>query len=193
MRVAGSALIAYYYFDFTDAAKRDVRGLLASLLMQLVHDSTPCFGVLSKLYRTCRDGSEQPSDAALSQSLKDMLRLPEKLPIFLIVDALDECPNDMGPLSARKRVLNVMRDFVRSHHSNLHIFITSRPEQDIQSTLNPLIPASSRIYLHEEPSQREDIKRFIRAFVHQEDGTQKWREEDKELIINKLSQRAGGM
>jgi len=193
MQVTRAALIVYYYFDVTDAAKRDVRGLLASLLMQLVHESKPCWGVLSELYRTCRDGSEQPSDAALSQSLKDMLGLPEQLPIFLIIDALDECQNDIGTPSARKRVLNILKDLVRSDHPNLHICITSRPEQDIQSSLNPLIPPSRRISLHEEPGQIEDINRFIRSFVRQEEGTQKWREKDKELVINKLSERAGGM
>jgi hypothetical protein len=39
IRESRSALVAYYYFDFKDAAKRDVRGLLASLCSQLVVDS----------------------------------------------------------------------------------------------------------------------------------------------------------
>jgi hypothetical protein len=52
IRKSRSALIAYYYSDFKDAAKRDVRGLLNSLLLQLVDDSDPCWDLLSQLQKT---------------------------------------------------------------------------------------------------------------------------------------------
>ena len=35
LRDAGLGLVAYYYFDFRDTAKQDVRGLLSSLVAQL--------------------------------------------------------------------------------------------------------------------------------------------------------------
>jgi hypothetical protein len=76
MRESGSVLVAYYYFDFKDAAKRDVRGLLTSVLSQLVDNSNHCWDLLYQLYKTCCDGSEQPSEAALTQCLKSMLNLP---------------------------------------------------------------------------------------------------------------------
>ena len=193
MRTSRPSLIAYYYFDFKDASKRGVRGLLTSLLFQLVDDSARCWDVLYELYTSCRDGSEQPGDVALAGCLKYMLELPEQLPIFLIVDALDECPNTAGTPSAREEVLNFLEDLVGSKHSNLFICVTSRPEQDIQIVLNPLTSASHQVSLHEEGGQREDIKSYVRSFVHKDRTMRRWREEDRNLVISTLIERAGGM
>src|SRR6266852_818915 len=188
-----SALVAYYYFDFKDAAKRDVRGLLTSLLLQLVDNSDPCWHLLSQLHKSCNDGSEQPSEAALAQCLNSMLDLPGQIPTYIIIDALDECPNNTGTPSARERVLNFVEDLVESNHPNLFICITSRPEQDINTVLNPLTPPSRRVSLHEEGGQMEDINSFVRSSVMNDRTMRRWRAEDKELVIRVLSERAQGM
>ena len=193
MREPKSALVAYYYFDFKDAAKRDVRGLLTSLLSQLVDGSDRCWDLLSQLHKMCRDGSDQPSDAALVQCLKNMLDLPGQLPTYIIIDALDECPNNIGTPSAREKVLNFVEDLVESDHSNLFICTTSRPEQDITTILNPLTPSSRRVSLHEEVGQRGDIDSYVRSFVQTDRAMRRWRTEDKEIVIEVLSERANGM
>ena len=192
-RRASPALIAYHYFDFKDASKRNVRGLLASLLFQLSDDSDSCWDVLYELYTSCRDGSEQPSDVALMECLKSMLALPGQLLTFLIVDALDECPNTTETPSAREEVLDFLEDLVGSNLSNLFICVTSRPEQDIQTILNPLTCPSRRVSLHEEGGQREDIKSYVQSFVHKDRAMRRWREEDRTLVITTLIGRAGGM
>ena len=188
-----SALLAYYYLDFKDVAKRDMRGLLASILLQLVDDSHRCWDTLHQLYEACRDGSEQPSDAALVKCLVEMIDLPGQVPIYLIVDALDECPNTTGTPSAREKVLNFVRDLLQSDHFNLFVCITSRPEQDISATLNPLTSSSNRVSLHEEGGQRQDIDSYVRSFIETDTSMRRWRAEDKELVINVLSERAAGM
>ncbi|KAI0289222.1 hypothetical protein BC826DRAFT_1107209 [Russula brevipes] len=186
-------LIAYYYFDYKDASKRDVRGLLASLLFQLGDSSDRCWDLLYRLYTKCRDGSEQPSDADLTNCLDGMLKLPGQVPIFIIMDALDECPSTTGIRSAREEVLAFVEDLVGSKHSNLFICITSRPEQDIQTALCPLTTPSCRVSLHEEGGQREDISNYIRTFFETDKTVLGWRNEDRELVISTLSERAGGM
>ena len=193
IRKSRSTLLAYYYFDFKDAAKRDVRGLLTSLLLQLVDDSDPCWDLLSQLHKTCRNGSEQPSVTTLAQCLNNMLDLPGQIPTYIIIDALDECPNNTGTPSARERVLSFVEDLVQSSHSNLFICITSRPEQDINTALNPLTPPSRRVSLHEEGGQMEDINSFVRSFVTNDRTMRRWRAEDKDLVIRVLSERAQGM
>ena len=193
MREDRSALVAYYYFDFKDASKRYVRGLLASLLFQLCFDSDRCQDILHQLFNTCRKGSERPSDAALAKCLKTILELPGQLPIFITIDALDECPSTTGTPSAREEVLNFVEDLAKSKCSNLFICVTSRPEQDIRTVLDPLTSPSYRVSLHEEGGQREDINIYIRSFVHTDRAMRKWREQDKELAIKMLSERAGGM
>jgi hypothetical protein len=186
-------LIAYHYFDFKDASKRHVRGLLASLVFQLSHNSESCRDVLYQLYDMCHNGSEQPSDVALSKCLKAMIELPRQVGVFVIMDALDECPNTTGTPSARDEVLDFLENLIGSSHSNLFVCVTSRPEQDIQTVLNPLTSASCRVALHEESGQREAINSYVRAFVYADRAMRRWKEEDKELVIDTLSERSSGM
>jgi hypothetical protein len=193
MQNAGPAMMAYYYFDFKDLAKRDIRGLLSSLLIQLSDNSDPCWDILSKLYTKCRDGSTQPSGSALARCLQDMVELLGKEPVYIILDALDECPNTTGTPSARERVLKFLKDFLGTTGSNLHTCITSRPEQDIQDTLSSFASGSRCVSLHQEGGQREDIVDYIRSFVHNDPQMRRWRTDDKEMVINTLSQRAQGM
>jgi len=167
--------------------------LLASLLFQLSDSSDRYWDVLHRLYTGCRDGTQQPSEAALAKCLKAMLELSDRVPIFIILDALDECPSNTGTPSAREKVLDFVEDLVLSNHTDLSMCITSRPEQDIQAVLHPLTSVSSRVSLHEESGQREDINNYIRSFVHSDRVMRRWKEEDKELVIHTLSERADGM
>ena len=193
MQKTRSSLIAYYYFDYKDVAKRDLRGLLASLLTQLCDESDRCWDLLSRLYTTCRDGSTQPSETALELCLQDMLELPGQVPIYLIVDAIDESPSTTGTPSPREKVLDFIDHLIRSNHSNLYICATSRPEQDIQSILNPLASGSRRVSLHEEGGQMQDITSYVCDFVYNDRAMRRWRTEDKELVVDALSERADGM
>ena len=122
-----------------------------------------------------------------------MFDLPGQIPIYIIIDALDECPNNIETPSARERVLDFVEGLVKSEHSNLFICVTSRPEQDINTALNPLTPPSLSISLHEEGGQTEDINNFVRSFVMNDRTMRRWRAEDKELVIRELSERAQGV
>jgi hypothetical protein len=61
----------------------------------------------------------------------DMLRLEGQPAIYIIVDALDECPNTSGMPTPREKVLEFLEDLVDSQLPNVHICVTSRPEFDI--------------------------------------------------------------
>jgi len=192
-RDAKSDLIAYYYFDCMDAAKRNVRGMLASLVMQLGDNSDRCRSALSQLSINCGNGSEIPSEAALTRCLKRMFELERRRPIYIVIDAVDYCPNFRGTRSARKEVLMLVEDLIRSRHPKLYICITSSPEQDIKATLNLLTPTARRVALHDEPGQKEDIKIYIRSFFKKNKEMQTWTREDQEFVINTLAERANGM
>ena len=191
LRDAGLGLTAFYYFDFRNTAKQDVRGLMTSLLVQLCARSNPCYEILLRLYSTYDNGSRSPDDRALVQCLKDMLALPDQPAIYLIVDALDECPCTSGVVSPRKRVLNLLEDLVELKIENLRICVTGRPEADILDALLPL--ASHTVSLHDEDGQRQDINNYITSVVQSDRKMRKWRAEDKKLVIDTLSQRADGM
>jgi hypothetical protein len=96
--------MAYFYFDFRDVNKRSRRNLLPSLLHQLAARSDPFCDVLSRFYKAHDDGTCPPTDGALMDCLKEMLMLPDQAPVYLILDALDECPNTSGVPSFREQV-----------------------------------------------------------------------------------------
>jgi hypothetical protein len=191
LRDSGLGLTAFYYFDFRNTAKQDVRGLVSSLLVQLCARSDPCYEILSRLYSSYDNGSRLPDGQALLKCLKDMLSLPEQPAIYLIVDALDECPNTSGVVSPRERVLNLIEDLVELEIENLRICVTSRPEADILDALLPL--ASHTVSLHDEDGQKQDINNYITSVVQSDRKMRKWRAEDKTLVIDTLSRRADGM
>jgi hypothetical protein len=113
-------------------------------------------------------------------------------PIYLIVDALDECPNDSGLPTAREEVLDLINDLVGLRLPNLHICVTSRPEIDIQTALEPLT-TSLRVSLHNQNGQKEDIVDYVSSVVYSDKKMRRWREEDRKLVIDTLSERADGM
>jgi hypothetical protein len=188
---AGLALMAYYYFDFRDATKQDRRGLLSSLLCQLCAESDPCYEILSRLYLTHAGGTREPSDSALARCLMDMLQLEGQPAIYIIIDALDECPNSSGMPTPREKVLEFLEDLIDYDLPNVHICVSSRPEFDIRSILEPIAPF--RVSLHDETGQRKDIQDYVSAVVHSDRKMRKWRPQEKQLVIDTLSERADGM
>jgi hypothetical protein len=186
-----SALMAYYYFDFRETAKQGVRGLLTSLLTQLSSTSARCSRILSGLYSWHNSGSQQPGDDQLEQCLVNMLSFPEAPTTYIIIDALDECPNTSGMESPREHVLKLVKDLLSLRLSNLRLCLASRPEADIIHILEPL--ASHPVCLHDESGQREAIRDYVKSVVHSDWRMKKWRAEDKELVIDTLVRKADGM
>ena len=191
MRDFGLASLAMFYHDLRDVQKQDLRGLLSSVLVQLCHQSDPYCAILSKLYCEHANGSRQPSNDALVCCFDNMVNLPQQAPIFLIVDALDECPNSSGLPTSRQEVLLFINDLVDSQLPNLHICVTSRPEVDITQALFPL--TFRFISLHDERGHMEDIHNYINSVVHSDRITRRWRAEDQQLVIDVLTTRANGM
>lgn len=189
---SGLALMGYYYFDFRDTEKQDIRGLLTSLLAQLCAKSDSCYEILSKLYSKNNAGSEQPNNRSLTECLKEMLQLPLQPMIFIIVDAVDECPNSSGfPNVAREELLDLLKELLELNLPDLRICVTSRPEADIREVLEPL--ESRHMSLHDEDGQKNGILHYISSVVRTDRKMQKWKSEDKQLVIDILSAKADGM
>ena len=185
--------MAYFYFDFRDVDKKSRRSLLSSFLVQLSTCSDAFCDVLSRYYVKYDNGARQASDKDMTQCLKEMLTLPNQRPVYLIMDALDECPDTSDVPSARKRVLDLVMELISLRVPGLHICITSRPEVDISDALESL--ASQTVSLQDEPGQKGDIASYVRSIVYSGSGKgmKQWRKDDKEHVIKTLSKRADGM
>ena len=189
---SGLATFAFFYFDFRDADKQNVRNLLFSLLIQLSSTSDDFCRILSELYSAHGRGSQQPSDDELMECLKDMFTLPGQGEIYIVMDALDECPNSSGYPTPREQVLMIMQKLVRSRFPHVHFCILSRPEVDIRDALEPL--AAHNVSLHEQAGQNRDVSDYIKSVITKSDpAIGRWREEDRQLVIKTLTERAGGM
>ena len=123
--------------------------------------------------------------------MEDMVNLEGQPPIYIIIDALDECPNDCGVVSPRERVLEQVEKLLALHLPNVRICVTSRPEADIQAALTSL--ASHTVSLHDEKGQKKDIADYVRRVVYSDPKMRRWREEDKEMVVEMLSRKADGM
>ncbi|KAI0248620.1 hypothetical protein BJV78DRAFT_1363407 [Lactifluus subvellereus] len=189
MGLSDTALMGFFYFDFRDENKRSRDKLLRSLNFQLSDQSDHCWRELSRLYFAHNDGRQDPSDASLTKCLKDTLSLPAQRPVYLIVDALDECRNDsIGP--SCRQVLELIQDLVELNLPNLHICVSSRPDRDIQAALEPLTPL--HVSLHEHDGQNQDIVDYISAFIDRDANMAGWPEEHKRLIVKNLPEIANG-
>ena len=195
MRQTKSANLAFYYFDYQDAAKQEARNFLSSLLVQLSNQSDLFYDVLSTLFISHDRGSRQPGEDELLQCLRDMISQgePGESPVYIIVDALDECPESHDSArwaSPRAEVLEIIQGLVGTS-PRLYLCVASRPEMDIRRVLEPL--TAHTVSLDKQDGQRQDIAEFISFVVHSDLMMKEWPEEDKNLVIDTLAKDCGGM
>ena len=183
--------MGFFYCDFRDDDKKDLHGLVSSLLVQLCEYSDTYSTILSDFYSSNKRKRRNPKDDVLIECLKEILKHPGQAPVFVIIDGLDECPNTSGMLSAREKVLMFVKDLVNLRLRDLHICITSRPEADIMYILDPLHFRS--VILHKETGQQQDIVNYVKSVIDTDLNMKRWRAADKELVIKELTTKAQGM
>jgi len=181
--------MAYFDFDFRDVDKQKPQNVLPSLLIQLSARSDTRCDVLSRLYSSHDRGVRKPNERAMIECLKEMLTADAQYPTYIIMDAIDECPLTSSLPSPREEVLDLVDELVGLRL--VHICVTSRPELDIHVVLDPL--TACPISLHDETGQKQDIADYVSSFVHSDRRMRRWRDEDKDLVIRTLPERAGGM
>jgi hypothetical protein len=183
--------LVFFYCDFRDVNKKNLRGLVSSLLLQLCDHSDSYFTILSDFYSMHGDGSREPSDNELIECLKIMLKRPGQAPVYMVIDGLDECPDTFGMPSPREKILVFLERLVDLHLQTLRICIISRTEVDIKTTTDRL--PFQTVILHNESGQRQDIFSYVRSIVYTDAKMERWGPEDKELVIDVLTRKADGM
>ena len=180
-----------YFYDFRDDLKKDLRGLLSSILFQLCDQSDSYYNILSTFYSTHRDGAQNPQDEELIRCLVDLVKLPGPPPVYLIVDGLDESPNTSTQSFLREQVLSFLDYLVKAQLQNLRLCVASRPEVDIKAILEPL--SFHSVSLENESGQKKDIKDYIESIVHMDKKMSSWNPKHKQLVIDVLTEKAEGM
>ena len=191
MQRSGLASLGFFYYDFRDDRKQHIYGLLSSLLFQLCDQSDSYYDVMSAFYSTHRNGAQSPSDDKLVQCLMEFLKRPGLRPVYLVIDALDECRSTPPLSSPLEKLLSILKDLVCAQLQNLRICVTSRPEIDIKTILGPL--AFRSVSLHDEDGQKKDIMKYIQSIITMNKNVQNWNPEHKRLVTDELVKKADGM
>ena len=190
MQKLGLASLAIFYHDFREDGKKHLSGLLSSVLFQLCNQSDSYYDILFAFYATHDNGAQLPGDDQLVQCLMDLLKCPGARPVYLVIDALDECPSTSSLSSSRENLL-FLEDLIKAQLPNLRICVTSRPEIDINAILEPL--AFRSVLLHDESGQKQDIIKYIESTVHTNKNMKVWNSEHKQLVVDVLTKKADGM
>ena len=187
----GLAILAIFYFHFGDTTKQDARNLLSSVLFQLCSQSDQFSPGLSSVYLSHGNGSQEPSIDSLLECLKTLLSLQGQAPLYIVVDALDECPNSSGLPTQRQEVLQILKELIDLKLPHLHFCVTSRPEIDIRGAFDPLNPYN--VLLHNQAGQIKDLAEYVKGVVGSDATMRTWPVKVKDLVIDTLAQKGGGM
>ena len=120
-----------------------------------------------------------------------MLELQGQGILYIILDALDECPNSSGIPTRRQQVLKVVKELTMLKLPHLRFCVTSRPEIDIREVLEPLNPYT--VSLQNQVGQSRDLVQYVQSIVHSDTTMGKWPEEVKKSVIDTLAENAAGM
>lgn len=175
--------LAYFYFESNSTS--DSTALLRSLLSQLSRSIKTGMPKLRELYHSCDKGRRQPSNDALSATLKSMLQSTPAT--YILLDALDECKN-------RSKLLDLIQTINDWQLENLHLLVTSRPEADITEVIAPLAGPEGTIELAPSPGN-DDISNHIQTRLSLDRNLSRWRKRPdiQERIEKRLLDKGNGM
>ncbi|KAM5517604.1 pfs domain-containing protein [Fusarium oxysporum f. sp. phaseoli] len=175
----GHHAVIYYYFDFSDGGKQTFENALRSFICQLYGKFEIVQTFLNDLYDTCTNGQEQPSMNSLQAVFAEMARSIGEL--WIVLDALDECSTD----ERSARVLPWIKELSNSKQFNTHVFVTSRPELDIEKGITAW-GRNKYATLVANKLIAEDICAYVKAKVRGPESKlmERWKQRDD--ILNKI-------
>jgi hypothetical protein len=183
--------LLYFYFDFNDNRKQNLEDMVMSLVSQLYTKSKRTQIFLDALFTSCASGQSQLSCQSLCKALTQMIEQAGE--VWVVLDALDECRTRAG--SETQGLLKWIAAFLNCNQNNVHLLVTSRPEQDIFSRLNEIAPEGEAIVPIQSDLVKDDIETYVKAKVRHGDGLKRWRyrPDVQDKIESRLIQKANGM
>lgn len=153
-----STAVVYFYFTFSDAKRQESDGMLASLIKQVCCHRPNIPDLVNDLGEYKKKGM-RPSTEELQNSFISTLRGFTN--VYIIIDALDECPNIN---TQRDELIEILHYILDSNLNNLHLFCTSRKESDIDVSLRRQFSEPGRGAL-DISSHLQEIERDIGEYI----------------------------
>jgi len=142
----------YIYCNYKQQTEQSVRNLIASLLKQLIQDDFVAYENVKCVHGRHKKKETCPTlDELLSVLRSETARFSKA---FVVVDALDECPEGDG---TRGRLLAALRTLT----SSVNLLITSRDLASIAADFH----GTKRLDIH---ASDDDVRRYIQGRIPQE-------------------------
>ncbi|KAL2862475.1 ankyrin repeat-containing domain protein [Aspergillus lucknowensis] len=170
--------VCFLYFDYR-VSRNDPSQLLTIVLRQLVEQNLVLPEAIRSLFSTHNRKNSKPSLKDLWAALESALL--DWQAVFLVVDAIDECPNDI-----RDEFLQQLLDLEAK--TQLRTMITSRPHPDITD----LMRKNGTAFL-EISARDEDVQKYIDGRLRKSEGLRQQSQQLRDKIRKKVTQAADGM
>lgn len=182
--------LLYFFFDFSDTHKQTLESMVRSLINQLYYKHEQTAQQLDSLFSSYGDGRQQPTMESLCKILLHQIEQVKE--VWIVLDALDECHTRKGPPT--EGLLSWIREVLCSEQRNVHLLITSRLEQDIESGImefardDDIVPIQSSAIT-------DDIRAYVRTRVREDNPLKRWRNRPdvQQEIETRLMEKADGM
>ena len=173
--------IAYFYFDFNDSSKQLTEKLIRSLIMQLSTQCSHSSDLLQLAFSRSQNGQNQLPIEDLRTLLHQMLKSFDGA--YILVDALDECTD-------REDLFELIEALMAWNIHGMHLLATSRKENDISVSLEPLVTRQLDI---QSALVDADIRVHILERLSNDAKLEKWSVDVKKEIEDALMKGAKGM
>lgn len=173
--------VTYFYFDFNELDKQRTEMLIRSLVVQLAAQCPHLPDSLLSAHSRSQSGKNQPTMDEMTTILRQMVKSFDVT--YIVLDALDECKN-------REDLLEFLEALLRWNIDNLHVLTTSRKDNDIATSLEPLVTCQLCL-----PSAfvNADIRIHIMERLSNDPKLKKWPVNVRKEIEDALMRGANGM
>jgi len=181
--VSKDAVIAYYYFDFSDAISLEVEGFMRALIRQFLEEILIPSSIEKQIDQCFQFGDRSLTKDEFVTVFKTIGILFSR--IFIVLDGLDECKKE-----TQATILSIIHEMSRAHTS-LSFLLTSREEELISTSLKD----HGHLKITADDNSA-DIDAFIEAAVKQNIESGSLVIDKSSLVLEVLSglkQGANGM
>lgn len=140
--------VMYIYCQYKQRTEQSVRNLIASLLKQLVQDDSVAYNIVKRLHKNRKDKTPLSLEELLGILRSEAAWFSR---VFVVVDALDECPEVCG---TRADLLKALRTLT----SSVNLLITSRDLVSIAADFHGIKRLDIR-------ASDDDVRRYIEGRI----------------------------
>ena len=174
--------LAYVYCNYKEQEEQTVTNLISSIVQQLVqrHDDVP--EEIMSLYRHHIRRQTRPMLGEWSKLLQSEVNRFSN--VFIVVDALDECPED----GTRESFLTEIKR-VQKVQPSVRLFVTSRPSPTIEAEFE----TANRLEIRASDA---DVQRYLEQRIATSSQMARHVRKDSSLqgnIVNAILEQSKGM